>query len=62
MRNTAGVEKLFLKLWSGAHYRRIAQVDWVATNKTEKEERRQIYGLSKKLKDAAQAYLDITNI
>lgn len=53
MRDTTGVKKLFLKLWSGAHYRRVAQVHWVAKNKWRKEE---IYGSSKKLADAAQAY------
>lgn len=53
MRDTAGIKKLFLKLWSGAHYRRVAQVHWVARNKRRKEE---INGLSKKLADAAQAF------
>lgn len=59
MRDTAGVKKLFLKLWSGAHYRRVAQVHWVAGNKQRKK---QIHGLSKKLVGAAKVYLDISNI
>lgn len=31
--DAAGVEKLFLKLWSSAHYRWVAQVHWVASSK-----------------------------
>lgn len=31
----ARVEKLFLKLWSGADYCRVAQIHWVAGNKQE---------------------------
>lgn len=46
MRDTTGVKKLFLKLWSGAHYCRVAQIYWVARHKQRKK---QIHGLTKSI-------------
>lgn len=59
MRDTAGIKKLFLKLWSGAHYCRVAQIYWVARHKQTKK---QIHGLSKKHTYEGEAYLDICDI
>lgn len=59
MRDTAGVKKLFLKLWSGAHYRRVAQIHRITRHK---QRRKQIHRLSKKLTYGAEAYLDICEI
>lgn len=57
MRDTAGIKKLFLKLWSGAHYCRVAQIYWVARHKQTKKQTE-----SKKHTYEGEAYLDICDI
>lgn len=59
MRDATGVKKLFLKLWSGAHYHRVAQIDRVATHEQREKD---ICGLTKMLANAAKFYLDVRNI
>lgn len=55
----ARIEKLFLKLWSGAYYCGVAQVHWVAGNKKESKRNN---GLSQMFKSVAESFSNKCNI